>query len=95
MTDEHTYPAPDEEEGFLYVREWEDKRLQEEFQFLAGLFAAAANEVAFRADRPEHRDGTGEIKATDVRYYDLADAVNGQVNRGDAFYDYDPSTGRG
>lgn len=86
MPDEHTYPEPDEEEGYLYVREWSDERLQQEFHFLAGLFAMTAAEVAFRADHPEHRDETGDISARDVRYYELADEVNQEVTRGDAFF---------
>lgn len=75
MTDEHIYPEPDDEEGFLYVREWEDHRLKEETLFLARLLHAAAMEMAFRADHPEARDGTGHITASDVEMYEMADDI--------------------
>jgi hypothetical protein len=77
MTDDdtHTYPEPDDEEGFLYVREWEDHQLIDEYLFLARLFQATASEVGFRADHPEHRDGTGHITAGDIEAYEAADAI--------------------
>lgn len=73
--DTHEYPAPDDEEGFLYVREWEDHRLMDEYLFLARLFQNVASEVGFRADHPEHRDGTGHITAADVEAYEVADDI--------------------
>lgn len=69
------YRTPDPEEGFLQVREWEDRRLMEEYRFLSGLYHAVCSEVAFRADNPEYRDGTGEIRASNVDAYQTADTV--------------------
>lgn len=73
--DQHCYPEPDPEEGFLFVREWEDNRLREEYLYLARLFYAVASEAAFRADHPEYRDGTGGITAADSKAYEAADGV--------------------
>lgn len=67
------YPEPDDEEEFMYVREWEDQRLESEFEFLLELFPVVASEIAFRADQPEQRDDTGSITAKDVDLYELAD----------------------
>lgn len=72
---EHTYPEPDNEEGFLYVREWEDERLMQELRFLLPLFHAVTSEVAFRADHPEYSDGTGDIRASFTALYRLSDDV--------------------
>jgi|APHM01.1.fsa_nt_gi hypothetical protein len=69
------YPEPDGDDGFLYVREWEDERLVDEYLFLTRLVEATASEVAFRADNPEHRDDTGGITAADVQAYEVADAI--------------------
>lgn len=70
-----SYPEEDGEESFLYVREWSDERLEDEFEFLLDLFPVVASEIAFRADSPEHRDGTGSITADDVDLYELSDST--------------------
>lgn len=72
---ERTYPEPDPDEGYLYIRELEDHRLVDEFEFLAPLFHAVCAEIAFRADNPEIRDDTGDITAEDVALYEVADEV--------------------
>lgn len=80
MTDRHSYPEPDEEEGFLYVREYEDHRLVEEYRFLVDLLQVVAGEIAFRADHPEQRDDTGEIYAEDTKFYELSDELRTWAN---------------
>lgn len=53
----HEYPEPDDEEGFLFVREWEDQRLTEEAEFLAELVDAVESEIRHRMDI-QYTDGT-------------------------------------
>lgn len=77
MNDKRTYPDDQEESGepWLFVREWEDNRLEQEFDYLSNLLSEVTSEIAFRADHPEQRDGTGDIRATDVDLYELMDEL--------------------
>lgn len=78
---ERTYYEPDADEGFLYVREWEDHRLETEWRFLLNLLHAVTSELAFRGDNPEHRDDTGLITADYSELYELADTLASHTNR--------------
>lgn len=75
MTKKVRYDIPTDDEGFLYVREWEDQKLVDNFLFLSDLYQVVASEIAFRADNPEHRDETADIGAKDVKLYELADKL--------------------
>jgi hypothetical protein len=75
MDNKRTYPEPDSEEGFLYVREWEDQRLKREWLFLLSLFHDVTGELAFRADNPEHRTGTANIPPSYTELYELSDEL--------------------
>lgn len=79
MTSKRTYHDPCDDEGFLYVREWTDQQLEEEFTFLTSLYHAVLMEMAFRADHPEHRDGTATIVAEDSRLFELADGMRAEL----------------
>jgi hypothetical protein len=46
----HEYPEPDEEEGYLYVREMGDDELLTEYRHLLGVLEAMAGEVEFRLE---------------------------------------------
>lgn len=58
-SDDHTYPEPDDEEGFLYAREWEDQHLVDEFRFTMALLA----------------NMTEAIRAGDAELYELVDEI--------------------
>lgn len=94
MTDRHTYPEPDADEGFMYVREWEDRRLESEWRFLMNLFHAVTSELAFRGDRPEYRDDTGTITADASHLYELADRLARQMNQPGEPYGPQPDESR-
>jgi len=65
------YPEPSPGDGFHFVREWSDERLEQEFYYLSGLYGSVLGEMAFRADNPEQRDDTGGITATHVMLYNM------------------------
>lgn len=75
MQGAHKYPEPDPEENFVYVREWEDAKLMQEFHFLSRLYHVVCAEVAFRADKPQYRDGTDVIESTDIKTREIPDQI--------------------